>query len=599
MWYKNYLLPFILLMSFSRVFSQGNAAVLAYAENLFAGERYAEALPVFLKLQKKDSTNVNLNYKCGVCYLYSRSQHSKAIPFLRKAESASTSTSKVPVDVYRYLGDAYADAFQFKEALDFYSTFCAAPNGPEKSMQQVEDVRGKIQLCKKQMELVGAITCPLSFSSEDEKYFEAISPAPPEQVVGRKQADTTEMNETTVGTSVDGQTVLLYADDRGSGNLYTIRLVGNQWTKPQRLNKPLNKGGWETSESVSADGQTLYFTSDRKGGYGGRDIYKCVKQADGTWSKAVNLGPQINTPFDEEAPFIHPNGKILYFSSNALSPKGTFDIFTSKRNDAGDWSKPVNVGYPATIIQGKSYEQLTAEPWRQENLDPGTKFKEKENFMVTFFDAEKAAPITMLKGKATDIYGNAPAQILITVTDNETGQVSATYHSDRGTGEYLFILPVGKNNNITYEAQGYLFQSENMNVFREGNYYELHPPVHLPPLSEGSSLTLNNIFFEKDKTTLLASSYVELDKLYSLMNKTPGLTVEITNHLYTSDSEKQNKLLANTRALAVVKYLADKGIDRERISTKAYGKPRSSKKPEQMKSRMELKILANNSGNKQ
>ncbi|MFL5752896.1 MAG: OmpA family protein [Bacteroidia bacterium] len=588
----NYLTLFLLLFFSLPLASQVKSDKTAIASRLVEEEKYSEALPSLLALLKGDSLDPALNFKCGLCYLNSRSQQSKALPYLQKAEkNADGETGKVPLEIYKYLGDAWFHLLRFDMALQYYQKFNTISELPLNKPLQAE-MKWKTEMCRKGIEIKENISCPLLVPDGNQKYFEsAVLKGPDQASVKKIPVDTNARNEATVGTSVDGQTVLLYADDKGNGNLFTIRLVGNQWTRAQRLNKPLNKSGWENNESISADGRNMYFTSDREGGYGGRDIYKCVRLSDGSWSKAVNLGPVINSAFDDEAPFIHPNGKILYFSSNALSSNGAFDIYTSVVNASGEWSKPLNVGYPATITEGKTYEQITSEPWRQAKLNPYETLKEKENFMVTFFDPEKQYPLTMLKGKVLDSFGKVPEETTITVTDNETGEICASYHSDSGSGEYLFILPAGRNNNITYETAGCLFQSKNMNVFKEGNYYELHAPVQMPPVSEGSAVTLNNVFFEKDKATLLSASNIELSKLVDILEEDPGMVIELSNYLFTDENEKTSRALAQSRAMEVVKYLADKGISKDRMVAKAYCKAKPAKEQLKYDNIIEFKIL--------
>ena len=165
-----------------------------------------------------------------------------------------------------------------------------------------------------------------------------------------------------------------------------------------------------------------------------------------------------------------------------------------------------------------------------------------------------------------------PKIIEITVTDNETGELVGVYHSNSKTGEYLFILPSGKNYNITHESEGYLFQSVNMDVSQNKKYYFSENTIQLEPIAVGSKVVLNNIFFDFDKATLRNISNVELRKLFKLLTKNPGMVVEISGHTDSKGSEEYNVKLSEERAQSVVNYLIEKGINKNQMVAKGYGK---------------------------
>jgi outer membrane protein OmpA-like peptidoglycan-associated protein len=364
---------------------------------------------------------------------------------------------------------------------------------------------------------------------------------------------------------------LIYKDDNGDGNLYSTSLEGDQWSAPKKLNDNINTKEWEPSAFISADGNILYFTSNREGGYGGRDLYQSKKLPTGEWAKATNLGPNINTPFEEDAPFIHPDGVTLYFSSNGHKTMGGFDIFSTNLNANNEWATPLNVGYPINSTDDDIYYVVSPDNKRAYY----SSFKqggngEKDNYMITFAEY-KEPPLTLLKGVITDAYGKVPKVVDITVTDNETGEIVGIYHSNSKTGEYLFILPPGKNYNITYEADGYLFHSDNMDIALKTNYYVIRRAIQLQPLVVGSKIVLNNIFFDFDKATLRQASNVELGRLFKLLKKYPGLVVEISGHTDSKGSPEYNIRLSQERAQAVVKYLIEKGISKDQMTAKGYG----------------------------
>jgi len=364
---------------------------------------------------------------------------------------------------------------------------------------------------------------------------------------------------------------LIYKDDNGDGNIYSTSLNGDTWATPVKLNKNINSKHWEPSAFFSADGNTLYFTSNRPGGYGARDIYTSKRTPGGDWGKAENMGPAINTEYDEDAPFIHPDGVTFTFSSNGHKTMGGFDIFTSFNMGKGTWSEATNVGYPINttdddIFYVVSPNGLTAyfTSFREGGMG------EKDNYMATFLD-RKETPLTLLKGEVTNQFGKPAKDVEITVTDNETEEVVGVYHTNSKTGEYVFILTPGKNYNITYESEGNLFYSENMEISMKTNYYEIFKPILLDPVVVGSKITLNNIFFDFDKDSLRPLSNVEIKNLVRLMNKYPSMKVEISGYTDSKGDDVYNQKLSEARASAVVNRLIASGINSDRMKAKGYG----------------------------
>lgn len=612
----------ILFISTNGVFSQSITKELnkkiKNAEDFYINDKFASALPLFLDIVKFDSSNTELNFKIGICYLNSRTEKIKSIHFLEKAiecanhKQCTEKENKARINAFKSLGDAFHLAYKFDQATVAYEKYKSMlPNNKVQTI--IEEVNRKIEMCKVGKELIAtpvkikienmgaainsayadygpvlsADESTLIFTSrrpestggktdEDGKFFEDIyiskkndsvwSPA-----VSIGSPINTDENEATVGISVDGQIILIYKDEKGNGNLFTTSLIGDQWSSPKKLNKNINTKGWEPSAFLSADGNTLYFTSNRKGGFGGRDIYKSNKLPNGEWAIASNLGPVINTPYDEDAPFIHPDGLTLYFSSNGHKTMGGFDIFSSTLSDKNEWTLPINIGYPINSTDDDIYYAVSPDNKRAyySSFKTGG-IGEKDNYLITFFEYVES-PLTLLKGVVTDPYGKIPKAVEITVTDNETGKIAGIYRPNSKTGEYLFILPPGKNYNITYEAEGYLFHSENMDVLIKTNYYVIRKAVQLKPLVVGAKVVLKNIFFDFDKATLRPISNVELGKLFKLLNNNKGMIVEISGHTDEKGELNYNIKLSEDRAQSVVDYLIEKGINKNQMIAKGYG----------------------------
>jgi len=632
---------------FNKVYQNGKDEALTYSKG-----GYSAALPLILSLYKEDTLNMNLAFKLGVCYLSSKRHRIDAIAYFSKAitaitnnyEGSSYKERNAPLISYKFMGDAYHLNYQFDEAIAVYKKYIAemAENkNTDKAM--LDEANRKIEMCKTAKILVASpvkvkienlgVTVnsiyadyspvlsadqqTLFFTSrregstggqkdEEGNFFEDIYSSTKTKTgwsmaTGIGAPINTDGNEATVGLSPDGQTILIYKDDNGDGNIYSTSLNGDVWAKPVKLNENINSKYWEPSAFISADGSTLYFTSDRPGGYGGRDLYTSKLSPEGDWAKAVNMGPAINTAFDEDAPFIHPDGVTLYFSSNGHNTMGGFDIFTSLLSDDGTWSEPMNVGYPINTPDDDIYYVVSPDGLKayfssfRENG-----FGEKDNYMATFL-AKKETPLTLMQGVVNDESGKVAQDVVITVTDNVSGQVVGVYRTNSKTGKFLFILVPGKNYNITYQAKGHLFNSENMEIPKQSNYYEINRAVSLNPIQVGSKIVLNNIFFDFDKATLRPLSNVELKNLLMLMKSNPNMKVEISGHTDSKGSAEYNQKLSEARAQAVVASLTASGISADRMQAKGYGKsmPAAANKnadgtdnPEgrQLNRRVELKI---------
>jgi outer membrane protein OmpA-like peptidoglycan-associated protein len=612
----------IFLISSTGIFSQSITKELnkkiKNAEDFYINDKFSSALPLFLDIVRFDSSNTELNFKIGICFLNSRTEKIKSIHFLEKAiecanhKQCTEKENKARINAYKSLGDALHLAYKFDPAIVAYEKYRSMLSD-KKDQTVIEEVNRKIEMCKVGKELIAtpvkikienmgaainsayadygpvlsADESTLIFTSrrpestggkmdEDGKFFEDIyiskkTDSVWSSAISIGPAINTNGNEATVGISVDGQIILIYKDERGNGNLFTTSLIGDQWSSPKKLNKNINTKGWEPSAFLSADGNILFFTSNRKGGFGGRDIYKSNKLPNGEWAIASNLGPVINTPYDEDAPFIHPDGLTLYFSSNGHRTMGGFDIFSSTLSDKNEWKRPVNIGYPINSTDDDIYYAVSADNKRAyySSFKAGG-IGEKDNYLITFFEY-KESPLTLLKGTVTDPYGKVPKTVEITVTDNETGKTAGIYRPNSKTGEYLFILPPGKNYNITYEAEGYLFHSENMDVLIKTNYYVIRKAIQLKPLAVGAKVVLKNIFFDFDKATLRPISNVELGKLFKLLSINKGMVVEISGHTDEKGEIDYNVKLSEERAQSVVAYLIEKGINKKQMIAKGYG----------------------------
>ncbi|HEU4719372.1 MAG TPA: hypothetical protein VFU15_16120, partial [Bacteroidia bacterium] len=357
---------------------------------LIEEENWPMALSYFQEAYKVDSTNANINYKIGICYLHSASEKANSLKYLRVAAKGisrnydpyDAKSKKAPENTYYYLAQSYHYNYQFDSAISFFETYKAILGNRDPETTKDIDTRiGWANNAKEFMASPLPVTITnlgdsintqypdyspvisidentIIFTSRrsgdkgiDGQYYEDI-------LIADKKDDgtwgaahpispyiNTPTNEASISLSADGQTLFIYKDDNG-GDIYQSTQMNGQWMTPVPMGGDINSKYWETHACLSADGNTLYFVSDRPGGFGGRDIYRVVKLPNGKWSKALNLGPTVNTPEDEDAPFIHPDQKTLFFSSKGHKSMGGFDIFFTSLNDSGKWAEPINVGYP-------------------------------------------------------------------------------------------------------------------------------------------------------------------------------------------------------------------------------------------------------------
>ncbi|HSZ26392.1 MAG TPA: OmpA family protein, partial [Cytophagaceae bacterium] len=382
----------------------------------------------------------------------------------------------------------------------------------------------------------------------------------------------TPSHDACVGISADGSQLFIYKTDNG-GDIYVSHLLGSIWGEPKSLGPNINSEAWEPCMSISADGKTIFFISNRKGGIGGNDIYMSKKQQNGEFGPAILLSDKINTKENEFSPFIHPDGKTLYFSSKGYNSMGSYDIFSCIINpETGEiTSAPVNVGYPINTTgddinfvwsadNNRAYfSSVREEGYGEEDIY----MLERENASETY--------LSLLKGRIFDCSTNEPIRASITISDNETHEPLGTYYSNSFTGKYLVVLPGGVSYNLTAEAPGFGYHIKNINLPAGAKFTEMNDTICLPGIVPGTILTLQSVQFEGPKIT--EASHPELDRLVQMMFTNSSMKISINVYVYgESGDEQQNTKLTEENATAVKNYLVSKGIDSKRLFYKGYGK---------------------------
>ena len=358
----------------------------------------------------------------------------------------------------------------------------------------------------------------------------------------------------------------------GSCDLYWSKKVGNRWSKPRNLGAAVNSRYWDSQPSFSIDGKTLYFTSNRPGGKGGKDIWKTTLKANGQWGKAVNMGDSINTPQDETCPFIHYDDQTLYFASNGHIGMGGFDIFYSRKLNDTTWSMPTNIGYPINT-SGEEMNLIVGAGGKMAIFSSDKLEGYGGQDLYSFELYQEAQPIatTYMKGRVFDEKSKQPlaADFRIIDLENENEVVSAT--ADPVTGSFLISLPVNKNYALNVSMDGYLFHSENIELLSGTPEEPFLKNVGMKQLSVGESVVLKNVFFETNKYDLKDESRVELMKLHSFMQNNPAVSIEISGHTDNVGNDNDNQTLSENRAQAIYNFLIENGIEADRLSYKGYG----------------------------
>ena len=531
----------VLILSFSangqsradyrREFTEGSFLIL---EN-----NYSQALKSFLEAYEIDSINANINYKIGFCYMKTVADKLKALPYLEKAVAKTSkkyldmepSEKSAPVNAYYFYGQALHVNYKFDEAIANYEKFKSFLN--PKQVDLLKDVDRQIEISNNAKLLVSApinvIIKNLGDSinssypdysplvSADEKILIFTSRRPgstggdktdngsfyEDIYISHKMNDSTWSspvsispnintitNDASIGLSADAQTLLIYKDSNG-GDIYSSTLKGAEWTVPEPMPSGINSPSWETSACISPDGTVLYFVSDRKGGLGGRDIWKCVRLPKGNWSMPVNLGAPINTPYDEESPFIHPSGNVLFFSSQGHQSMGGFDIFFSTKGEKG-WEEPLNIGYPINTTDDDLY-YVTSPDGKRGYYSSSSRpegYGEKDIYMITIPE-RKEEPLVLIKGMIVPHSGDQlPTKLEIIATNNESGIVSGTYTPLIRDGSFTIIIPPNSNYNFSYQNDGQEFFNENVEMSADAAYKEMSKIIHLKHTLPGQPLQI-------------------------------------------------------------------------------------------------------------
>lgn len=382
-------------------------------------------------------------------------------------------------------------------------------------------------------------------------------------------------NEGAQSISQDGKYLFFTGCNRPDGlgrcDIYIAQKRGDDWAKPFSIGAPLNTSGWEAQPSISADGRTMYFVSNRKGGYGGYDIWKS-HLTDKGWSEPENMGPAINTAYDEQSPFIHPDDSTFYFCSSGWPGLGAKDLFVSRLGKDGKWQKPENLGYPINSSGDENGLTLTANG--SYAFFASNALKGYGGFDIyTFEMPERIRPkvVTYVKGTVLDKKTKAPLEAAVEIIDLQKNCPVYQDYSSEDAGEFLATLPTGKNYGLNISREGYLFYSDNFSLIGLKDKKAFNITVSLSPIEVGNKVILKNIFFDTNKFDLKPESKAELQKLVEFMGVNPTIKIEISGFTDNVGNKDANQTLSEKRANSVYQYLVSAKVKADRLVYKGYG----------------------------
>jgi len=491
------LLFFVLILITTITYSQSNdlGKLIKSADDKFNSKDFFGAEKLYLEAFNQDTSNATVNFRLGVCY-FELKDYKNAENFFLKT------TSNVSLELFRYKAAIAHFDQKFKKAINFYNGYKIITGKKDLSNDEVNRLINQSTYAESlaakprnvSIQNIGAAInskyddyIPLISADEDmliftsrrpestgkqvdyrgryneDIYFSKKSGSSWEKPVQMKQSINTEGNDASAGLSPDGQTLFIFrtSPDSKSGDLFESKMGLTDWEAPTKLNANINSPFTESYASITANDKVIYFSSNRDGGFGGKDIFKVERLPNGSWSKALNLGPSVNTPYDEDSPFIHSDGKTLYFSSNGHQNMGGFDIFRTKINDNGEWSIPENLGFPINTVHDDIYYVVAADGktgYYSSSQQGG--YGGQDIYKVVLKD--EFEHLHVIKGEVYNADDSKPIEAKITLIENETAKVQGIYKSKSATGKFILLVEQGKTYNCVVQAEGFESRTEDL-----------------------------------------------------------------------------------------------------------------------------------------
>jgi outer membrane protein OmpA-like peptidoglycan-associated protein/Tol biopolymer transport system component len=388
-------------------------------------------------------------------------------------------------------------------------------------------------------------------------------------------------HDATISLSADGKNLYLYRHKK-AGGLYVTKFneTKRQWDEPRAVQRPLNSKYYEASICQSADSSMLFFTSDRPNGFGGRDIYMVKSTGKNSWSEPINLGPTVNTPFDEDAPYFHPDGKTLYYSSNGPSSIGGFDIFVTEMtsDSATGWLTPLNMGAPVNTPDDDIYFVLSGtgkSGYYSSGMEGGLGEKDIYNIQFPYYPYPRRYHVVELAGLIQDVNTLDTLKAWVKLVDIATDKVLDSVYTGSDSARYYFILEPERSYSLSVQADGYFPTSERLitprlsdeDIFLVKNMFLDKPVAKVPPAPTPAIPDFQNIYYDFDKDFIRDDAAAELDRLVDFLLANPACKVEVLSHTDWFGTYSYNVDLSLRRAKNAKRYLIDHGVQASRVST--------------------------------
>jgi outer membrane protein OmpA-like peptidoglycan-associated protein/Tol biopolymer transport system component len=641
------------------------------SSSLIIEKKLYQAQIIVDKLLELNPTSANYNYRKGFLLLNSNLDYKNAIIYFEKAlpqadkdyDLFSITDTTCSNDIYYHLANCFHLDGQIKKAKEFYTI---VSNFNDKNTDIVKKSLLNTKQCNIALKLLenpkkstinnigSSINTEfpeyspvisldgqaLYFTSrrswenrETEKYRDLLLHNYPEDIyVSYKENSKetkwssptklafceAERNEATIALSPDERRIFVYQDNVGKGDIFYSDLKSNSFDQVKQLEtKDVNTKYWETHITATIDGLNMYFVSDRPGGFGGRDIYRITKLPNGAWSEPKNLGPNINSAYDEDSPFIGADNKTLYFSSNGEQSMGGFDIFLSVRDEDNNWSQAINLGYPINSFSDDIFYTTTIDGTRGYFSSYREDGQGEKDIYEIKNDELGLKNIAALKGVIKSAYNKSyPGNILISLKCIDCGDTvskivyprdrdgsffqsletcknyKASFLTDNGTKEFFeesFTTSCDAEYDEIYRE--FLLDSDNMRFIQlqdtVGLSYEEFKTIENQKIQVmlsnkeivkvdmgsdlGALIAINPIYYDFNKSNIRENAANELDKIIKILNDNPKMSIELGSHTDCRGKKEYNLKLSSSRAKSSVNYIKKRIVNPKRISGKGYG----------------------------
>lgn len=626
---------FVLLVLLSEVtFSQNNGRVEKWfneARQQLALQSFENAKNLCYRILEREPEFLDANLLLADIYHATDSLQQEII----QLEKAAKKSDMAHIN-YR-LGEAYYMTGKYENALTNFENYLQTIDNPTGRSKEIER---KMENCRFAIE---AMKHPVEFHPErlsdnvnsandeywpnlsidqDELVFTRLVKTPgyyPQEDFYISQFDSagwgvaqpivdinTPENEGAQVISADGRLLFFTACNRpagkGSCDIYFSRWIGGKWSAPRNAGGVINTNYWEAQPAFSSDNRYLYFSSNRPGGEGNKDIWRAEfkgfdEHGNTKFLSPVNLGSKINTGGNEISPFIHPNNKNFYFASDFLTGMGGSDVFMSELQGETAFSEPENMGYPVNTFNNEQGLFISADGLQAYFSSARNEETGLDIYSFQLDEEIRPEPVTYFFARVIDADTKKTVQAnleLVNLTDEAAKKRMETTGSN---GEVLVVLPVGANYALSVSKEGYLFFSESFKLTDLNTLYDPYNLlIELKPIEVGSEMNLYNVYFETDSFKILPQSEPELQKLVTFLKNNSGLKVEIQGHTDDTGTAEFNKTLSEKRAQSVVDYLVENGINSQRLNSAGFGesKPVATNNTEEgrrLNRRTTIKIL--------